>query len=87
MEFSGDEHFDIFRRRSGDVSETGDRCIYKAACILCLPDNKCKFESKLVIVVDLEYEVRGGGGCRFGVLGASTKVSTLFSDFALIVEP
>lgn len=73
MEFSSYQSFNFIAGRGVNVSEPNDSCFCKATSILCttigrsydllrLPDHESKFEGKLVVIADLKYEVRGGGG-------------------------
>ena len=75
MELSGHQGLNLLSCRGGHICKAVDHCIGQSTeGILCsigtlnslrsLPNNKCKFESKFVIVIKLEDEVwilsRGG---------------------------
>jgi hypothetical protein len=69
MEFSSNQCFHLFRRRSRHICETIDNSIYQAVGSIlsgvrtcgsqrCLPNNESKIERQVLLVVELEYEVR-----------------------------
>lgn len=86
MEFSSNQCFNFFCCRRRYVCEAVDNCIYKATSVLCaavarsnnllcLTDDKSELEGKFVVIVELEYKVRGGARRRFRVLGVTKSVS------------